>query len=87
MYLSEWFLMWISWLKVCVLHKTFNLNIKSRCFAYNNEKVYNKIKAHVHMKPFGCAINASVTIMVVWAPSIEKRLHAKNNSERLVSHS
>ena len=34
------------------------------------------------MKPFGCAINASVTIMVVWAPSIEKRLHAKNASER-----
>lgn len=25
------------------------------------------------MKPFGCAINASVTIVVVWAPSIEKR--------------
>ena len=39
------------------------------------------------MKPFGCAINASVTIMVVWAPSIEKHLHAKNASERLVSHS
>ena len=25
------------------------------------------------MKPFGCAIIASVTIVVVWAPGIEKR--------------
>lgn len=74
MYLSEWFLMWISWLKVCVLHKTFNLNINSTLFCIKQTKKYTiKIKAHVDMKPFGCAVNAFVTIVVVWAPSIEKR--------------
>ena len=33
------------------------------------------------MKPFGCAINASVTIMVAWAPSIEKRTKRKFKSK------
>ena len=72
--LNGWFLMWISCgLKVCVLHKTFNLNFNSTLFCIQQTKKYTiNIKAHVHMKPFGCANNASATIVVVCAPSIEK---------------